>query len=197
MKVIGITGVIASGKTSVSQYIKEKGYRVFDADYRVKRLYRDKQFLTILKKKFPSIFIGNSVSKILLANIVFKNRRKLKKLEQLIHPIIEKQCDSFIKRYRKDELVFLDVPLLFEAEWDKKCDCTIVVSVDSSIQKQRFVEYGLGTLKDLENRMHYQLLNNEKVARANFVIDNNESKEKAFKQVDLILKKIKKFKKTR
>jgi dephospho-CoA kinase len=191
MKIIGITGVIASGKTLISKYLKGCGYQVFDADEEVKKIYRNETFLKRLKKFFPSVFINGKAHKPTLAGIVFKDKKKLKELQELIHPLVEKECNNFIKRNKKnnEKIIFLDIPLLFEVNWDKKCDYAIVISVEYAIQKARFLASGK-TEEDFKHRRHSQLLNCEKVARANFVVENNGSKTNTYKQVDKIINKL-------
>jgi len=189
VQVVGITGVICSGKSLISQYLKKQGYKVFDADEEVQKLYKDRKFLKILKSFFPHIFINGKINKTLLSNVVFKNKKKLKKLEQIIHPIIEKKCNEFIAKNQKEKIIFLDVPLLFEVKWDKKCDHTIAISVNNKIQKKRFLANGK-TEKELESIRQNQLLNDEKVARATFVVDNNGTKADTYKQIDWIIQKL-------
>ena len=138
-KIIGITGLIASGKSTLTKYLLEKGYKVFDADKEVKDLYYEENFLNKLKIIFPDVFINNNIDKSLLAKLIFSNKNEKEKLEKLIHPLIEKKCDIFIKTNQLEKTIFLDVPLLFEVGWNKKCNEIITIILDKDIQKERFV----------------------------------------------------------
>jgi len=192
MKVVGITGVIGSGKTTVSHYLKNAGYYVFDADSVVNRIYNESSFLERLIKIFPDAFTeeGN-FDKGLLTKVVFDNKILLKELENLIHPLVEHDCDLFIERSRLEnrKIIFIDVPLLFETGWDKKCNYTIVVSISPLEQKRRYLLCG-GKEEDLLKRINCQMSDDERVKRASFVIDNNNDKLVTFSYLDKTLKEI-------
>ncbi|HSQ98167.1 MAG TPA: dephospho-CoA kinase [Rickettsiales bacterium] len=186
-KIIGITGLIASGKTTLVNYLKDKNYKVFDSDFEVKKLYLDKNFLNKLKEVFPDAFQQNILDKKHLAEIVFSNKEKKTELENLIHPIIEKKCDNFIKENINEEIIFLDVPLLFEVNWDKKCTDIILINIDKNIQKQRFLDRG-GDSKIFDKIIQNQGNIKEKISKSNFILNNNSSLKDFYNQIDKILK---------
>lgn len=191
-KVVGITGLVSSGKSTVSKYIKDKGYKVFDADYEVKNLYKDNDFLLRLQNEFPGAFVNNDFDKLRLSKTVFENAEKRKKLESIIHPIIEEKCDIFIKEYINEKVIFIDIPLLFEVEWDKKCNEIILVLVNRDIQKNRYLERG-GNPEIFDNIIKSQGNIGEKIAKSTYIIENNGSFEDFYKNLDEVLQKIKQF----
>ena len=91
MKIIGITGAIGCGKTTITNILKKYGIDVFDADKEVAEIYKDEKFLALLKGTFPRIFKGDLIDKRLLRKIVFSNQKELIKLEDIIEPFIQKR----------------------------------------------------------------------------------------------------------
>lgn len=191
VKVIGITGLIASGKSTLSNYLKEKGYKIFDADYEVKKLYSNNDFLNILKKAFPTAFVNSILNKDILAQIVFSNLIKKNKLENLIHPIIEMKCDEFVKDNANEKVIFLDIPLLFEVGWDKKCNEIILVVIDKEIQKIRYIERG-GKAELFEKIIKNQGYIEDKKSKSTYIIENNDSIKKFYDKIDKVMEKLSK-----
>ena len=188
-KIIGITGLIASGKSTLTKYLLEKGYKVFDADKEVKDLYSEENFLNKLKIIFPDVFINNNIDKSLLAKLIFSNKNEKEKLEKLIHPLIEKKCDIFINTNQLEKTIFLDVPLLFEVGWNKKCNEIITIILDKDIQKERYINRG-GDIslfdKILENEGDIEF----KKSNSTYIIDNNGNLEDFYKKVNNILSNV-------
>ena len=184
--VCGITGLIASGKTTLTKYLIGKKYKVFDADLEVKKLYTKKYFIKKIKKIFFEAFNGDFLNKSILSNIIFNNLNKKKQLENIIHPIIENKCNSFIEKYKNKKIIFLDIPLLYEVGWDKKCDKTIFVTVNKSIQKQRYIERG-ADLSLFEKILKFQNKCISKKKNSTYIINNNKTKEYFYEEIDKIL----------
>jgi len=188
-KIVGITGLIASGKSTLSRYLKDKGFPIFDADHEVMELYNDIIFLKDIKKIFPEAFVDNRINKNILSRSVFSNLGKKRKLEALIHPIIEKRCNEFIRNNLSRELIFLDVPLLFEAGWDKKCDMIILVITNSKVQRDRYIKRG-GKPELFENILRCQGNVEEKILKSTYVLENNGSLEQLYDEADKIINAI-------
>ena len=142
MIVLGLTGSVGMGKTEISNYFKKMKVDVFDSDYQVKLLYKKNYIIKKIKKFFPSAFTNNKINKKLLADIVFKEKNKLKLLEALIHTSLKiKQRKWVRKKIReKSKIIVFDVPLLFEKDNIKKYDYIIVVSCNKEIQKYRVLK---------------------------------------------------------
>ena len=187
VKVIGITGLVACGKSTLTNYLKSKNFKVFDADFESKQLYTKSDFLNTLKLSFPTAFDVDICDKKILSNIVFSNKQDKKKLESLIHPIIEKKCDEFIKDNINEKIIFLDIPLLFEVKWNKKCSDIILVIADKKIQKERFLERG-GDAKIFDKIIENQGNVKEKISKSNYVLENNHSLSEFYVEIDNILK---------
>lgn len=186
-KIIGITGLVASGKTTLVNYLKEKNYKVFDCDFEVKKLYTDNDFLNKLKEIFPETFKESLLDKKHLAEVIFSDKEKKIKLENLIHPIIEKKCDEFIKNNKNEEIIFLDIPLLFEVKWDNKCTDIILIIVNKEIQKQRFINRG-GNSKIFDKIIQNQGNIENKILKSDYILENNGSLKEFYSQIEEILK---------
>lgn len=177
MKLIGITGSIGCGKTTIAKIINSMGYTVFDVDGWVRRIYFDKAFLQVLESKFPGVVRNGAADKRALRNIVFSDNNKLKLLESLIHPFLEETLKKTIRRNAgRDDLFFLDVALLFEMKWDRFCDFILVADVDYEIQKQRVILRDNVSGEDFDKINNVQMKNSAKIALADVVVDTDKSK---------------------
>ena len=142
MKIIGITGSIGMGKTTISSMLKFVGIPVFDSDKQVKiileknnyviekicALWPDTVFTTKKKKK---------INKILLSDKVFGCKKNRKILEKIIHPIVQKERNIFIDNHKTSKIIGLDIPLLYETGTDKICDYIFLVNALKNIQRKR------------------------------------------------------------
>jgi len=187
VKVIGITGLLACGKSTLTNYLKSKNFKVFDADFESKILYMDCNFLNILKLNFPNAFDGDIFNKKVLANIIFSDKKEKKKIESLGHPIIEKKCDEFIKNNINEKIIFLDIPLLFEVQWNKKCDEVILIIADKKIQKDRFLKRG-GDIEIFDKIIKNQGNIEEKISKSNYILENNGSLDEFYNKIDNLLR---------
>ena len=175
MIVIGITGSIGCGKTYIANILKSMGFLVYNPDKWVSNLYKNKKFLQIIKKEFPLVFNEQYIfDKSALKNLVFNKNEKLKRLENIIHPILTKKLKKIINiNSQKTDLIFIDVALLFEIGWDKYCDFVIAADVDEKIQKERVIKRD-----NITEYMFYKIINNQmdkfiKNSKADFVINTN------------------------
>lgn len=176
MIVVGITGSIGCGKTTLANIVRNLGYLVFDADGWVRRIYNNKIFLKELDNNFKGIVYNGVADKRKLRNIVFNNDEKLKKLETLVHPYLKKEFKRIIRiNTNKKGLLFVDAALLFEMKWDKYCDFIIVADVDAQIQKKRVIERDNITEDDFYKINKKQMKNSDKIKKADIVINTDKS----------------------
>lgn len=177
MKLIGITGSIGCGKTTIAKIVNSLGYTVFDVDGWVRRIYFDKAFLQVLENKFPGVVKNDAADKRALRNIVFSDNRKLKLLESLIHPFLKENLKKVIRcNAGRDDLFFLDVALLFEMQWDKYCDFIVVADVSYAVQKQRVMQRDNVSGDDFDKINNVQMKNCAKIKMADIVVDTDKSK---------------------
>lgn len=183
--IIGLTGGIASGKSTVSKYLAEKGYKVYDADKIAKDISDKKSVQEEIIFNFGNKILdeNGNVDRKKLKTIVFENKDKLNKLNGIIHP---KVIDFYrnLKEKNTDEILIFDVPLLFESGIDKFCDKILVVISDYEIQLNRIVERDKID-RDLASKIiKSQISNEERIKKADIIIENNSSLEELLKKVE-------------
>jgi len=189
--IIGLTGGIASGKSTVSKYLTEKGFKVYDADKIAKDISEKKivQEEIILNFGDKILTEDGKVDRKKLKEIVFADKDKLKKLNAIIHP---KVIDFYreLKEKNTDETIIFDVPLLFEIGIDKFCDKILVVISDYDIQLNRIIERD-NIDKELASKIiKSQISNEERIKKADIVIENNTSLEELYEKVERFCEKI-------
>ena len=190
--IIGITGSIACGKSLVSNYLQEKGYTIIDADKIGHMALENDEVKKQLVNKFgKSILKDNEVNRVNLGKLVFENNENLKELNNIIHPQIRKNISEQIQVHKNEKLVFVDVPLLFEAKFDDLVEKIIVVSLDDKIQLERLMNRNSLSKEEALQRIKSQIPVREKEKLGDYVVDNSFTQENTYNQVDRILKKLK------
>ena len=185
---IGILGDIGSGKTFVA---KQFGYPVFNADIEVSKIYKNnKSCFKILKKNFPNHIFSFPISKKEISKLILSNKKNLKKINKIVHPIVRVEMNKFINKNKKKKMVVLDIPLLLENKIKKKD--FILVFVDAkkkniirNLKKRK--NYNFKIIKTLKK---YQLPLKYKKKKSNFVIKNNFKLQPVKKNVKILKKKI-------
>ena len=182
---LGLTGNIGCGKSSVSEILEENGFAIVDADKIARGIYNYDDIMLEMKKNFPSAIVNNTVDRAILANIVFSDRKKLNLLNEITHKKIRSLMEEEINYYEKNDVkvVVLDVPLLFEAGFDKMADFIVVVICDLEEQINRIIKRDGIKREDAINRINSQMSQEEKMKRADFVIDNSKNKDELKKNV--------------
>lgn len=189
--ILGLTGNIGSGKTTVSKMLREKGFKIYDADLIAKK-FLEKEVVKkqILKKLGDKFFDENGkLNKKLLKEEVFDKRDKLKILNKIIHPIIIKYFEE-ISKVDENEIKVFDIPLLFEVGLDKICDKIIVVDIDEEVQIERVSKRDKLFKNFVKKIIDSQMDRKQKIKRADFVINNNGTLLELKKQVDNIVERI-------
>ncbi|MBF1212839.1 MAG: dephospho-CoA kinase [Gemella morbillorum] len=190
--IIGITGSIACGKSLVSNYLQEKGYTIIDADKIGHMALENDEVKKQLVNKFgKSILKDNEVNRVTLGKLVFENNENLKELNNIIHPQIRKNISEQIQVHKNEKLVFVDVPLLFEAKFDDLVEKIIVISLDEKIQLERLMNRNSLSKEEALQRIKSQIPVREKEKLGDYVVDNSFTQENTYKQVDRILEKLK------
>ena len=185
---IGITGSIACGKSTVSNYLKEKGYTIIDADKLGHIALTSDEVKEKLKKSFGlTILENNEISREKLGKLVFGNDENLKILNSIVHPYIRKIILQLQENHRDERFVFLDIALLFEAGFEDLVEKIIVVHVDEKIQLARLMNRNALSKEQAMFRIESQMSSNDKSILGNYVIDNGGTKEETYKQIDLII----------
>ena len=181
---IAITGNIGSGKSTISKYLANKGYKVFSCDEYNNYLLNDEEVLKKIKKKFPDAFEDDKLDKKKLAKIIFNNIDEKVELENILHPLI---IEEMLKRSNEVETFFAEVPLLFEANLEDYFDTNLLVICDDKITIDRLEKRGLNKEESI-SRINSQMNIEDKILRAKEIIYNNGNLEQLYKDVDKWLK---------
>lgn len=194
--VIGITGGIAGGKTTVSDLIAKKGECVIDADVVSREVIAPGTTgEKLLYEAFPEAFEGGTLSRVKLREIAFGSPEKLKKLDEITHPLIRAEIEQRVLGSDR-ERVYLVVPLMFEAGFDELCDYVVTVVSDEDKRIKRLKARNNSIDDDMAERMiRSQLSECERVTRADGVIVNNDSFERLKERVDEFYEETKDLKK--
>ena len=185
---IGILGDIGSGKSFVA---KQFGYPVFNADKEVSDIYKnDKSCFKKIKKKFPKFITSKFLRKDELGSVLKSNKKNLKKISDIVHPIVRKRMYNFFKKNQKKKMVVLDVPLLVENKlYDKKFYLIFVQSSKNEINK-RLKKRPFYNKKIIDYLRKSQKSLTYKKKISNFVIKNNFKLLSLKKNIKIIKRKI-------
>ncbi|MSR77089.1 MAG: dephospho-CoA kinase [Candidatus Omnitrophica bacterium] len=183
-KIIGLTGSFGSGKSTVARGFEKLGARVIDADALACEALQvgRKEFDLVVKLLGPqALGCGGDIDRKAAAEIIFQDSVKRKALEAIIHPYVFKRMDEEISE-SEENVIILDVPLLFETGLDQRCDQTIVVKAPEQVILERLREKGFSK-SEIYARLGAQKPLEEKVLLADFVIDNQGRSEETDKQI--------------
>ena len=191
--IIGITGSIACGKSTVSNYLKSKGYIVIDADKIGHEALDDDYVKEKLILAFGNeILDDNKINRQKLGELVFGNSSNLNVLNSIIHPEIRRRILEEIDKNNDQEFIFIDVALLFEAKFDDLVDKIIVVYVDKNTQLTRLMKRNSISEKEALSRIVSQMSPIEKAKLGDYTVNNNLDVINTYEQVDKVLSELKK-----
>ena len=175
---IGITGGIGSGKTAVSQLLRECGYLVYDADVEARRLQHDNE---IVRQKTTELF-GSEIydtdgvlNRPLLAKTVFNDAAKLRRLTDIVHPALKIDFEKWVTKYSENRLLFMESAILFESGFYTFFDKTVVVAASEETRIERVMRRDNITRKQVLKRIVQQLPEKELLARADYIIRTDDS----------------------
>ena len=182
---IGITGTLSSGKSTVAKIISGGKYPFFSADKSVKNLYTKKFFIKKIKKKFN---LKNSKGiKQRIKSIIKNDKKKLKELELIVHPLVRKEMRVFLKK--KGKIKIFEIPLLIESKLNKHFDLIVNIAAQKKLRLKRYLRKGgnkeIFTI--LDNR---QFKNKKKIKNCDYVIYNNKSLKNLKKKVNKLKKRL-------
>jgi dephospho-CoA kinase len=171
MIVIGVTGHISGGKSTVSGIFKKNGAQLIDADRIAKDVLKESRVRSAIKARFGTkVFAGKAVDRKALASVVFNDRKSLKDLCGIVHPVVIEDIEDIIEHSSKD-VVVVDAPLLIESGLHKKMDYVVCVLAPERLRLKRAARKGMKE-SDLLARQAAQLTGKEKAAKADHVIRN-------------------------
>jgi dephospho-CoA kinase len=185
--VLGLTGSIGMGKSATADLFRRLGVPVHDADATVHRLYRGRA-APLIEKAFPGTVIDGAVDRARLGAAVLDRPERMKQLEAIVHPLVREEEDSFLKRVAAlSPVAVLDIPLLFETGGETRCDAVLVVTAPAAVQRDRVLARPGMTEAKFHAILARQMRDEDKRARAHFLIDTSRGFASAEAQVRSIL----------
>lgn len=192
-KIIGVTGGIGSGKSTVSKFIEELGYPVYDSDFWAKELVNidedlKKRIIELLGEK--SYDENGKYNRKFVAEKVFENEELLLKLNQIIHPAVRIHFENWVNAQHA-EFVFKETALLFELKLNESCYKSILVTAEENIRIKRVMDRDGRTYREVKEIIDKQIPETEKMKLADFVIENNFDLETLKEFTEQVLQELK------
>lgn len=189
--VVGITGSIAVGKSTVTDYLITHGYRVLDADKITHEAYiKGNECYSQVIQEFDCLDDNGCIDRKKLGDIVFGDSDAKKRLEDIVHPYVVQCLKKGINECH-DKIVFLDIPLLYEAHLEYLCDKIIVVYVDKDTQVKRLMNRNRIAKEKALFLIDKQMSIEEKKKKADYIIDNRVYFDDLYKNIEKVLEVIK------
>ena len=186
--VLGLTGSIGMGKSTTAAMFRDQGVPVFDADATVHALYKN-EAVEVIEKAFPGTRGQEGIDRKKLGSHVIGNAEKMRQLENIIHPMVQKKRQDFIDTHRRKNtpLIVMDIPLLFETKAETLCDKVIVVTAQPELQKKRVLERGTMSEEQFMALLAKQEPDEKKRTRADHLIETDFGLEQARRQVQSLI----------
>lgn len=190
-KIIGLTGGIGSGKTTLANYFDSLGIPVFIADDEAKRLMQSSAILEAIKTSFgDAIFENGQLNRQQLAAIVFSDPEKLSQLNNIIHPAVKKQFTIWLSQYQTAPFVIYEAAILFESGSYQNCDIIITITAPFEDRIARVMQRDSSTREQVVQRINAQWTDEQRISKSDFVIDNTDT-DAAKQKINKILKILK------
>ena len=174
-KIIGLTGGIGSGKTTIANHLKSLGIPVYNSDEQAKKILYLPETIKSLKSVFGnSIFSNNLLDKEKLSKLVFNYPIQLKLLNQIIHPKVKIDFDKWLFANKNATLVIKEAAILFESGSYKDCDAIISISASQELRIQRVISRDHATLEEVMAKINNQWTDDMRNKKSNYVIDNQD-----------------------
>lgn len=190
--IIGLTGSIGMGKSTVAEMFERAGIPVFDADAEVRAMQGPKgELLPAIEAEFPGSTGPDGVRRDLLGQQVFGDPEALERLEAIVHPAVAAKRAIFLAEHEDAPMLVFDIPLLFEGKGHREVDAIVVVSAPSEVQRARVLSRPGMTEQKFEHILSLQLPDSEKRARADHVIDTGTTLQETEAQVRALIEHLK------
>lgn len=195
MITVGLTGSIGTGKSTVTKYLLERGYKVIDAD-KISRDVVKKGEIGYFKliDYFGKEIIDKeeNIDRQKLSKIVFSDKEKLEKLNSILHPVIIDKISELENVYKNkgEAIVFIDAPLLIETKLYENVDKVVLITADEDIQIKRIIKRDNIDETKARKIINAQMSFEEKRVFADFILKNNESRKKLFESLEIILQEL-------
>lgn len=192
-KIIGLTGGIGSGKTTVANIFRSHGIPVYIADEEAKKITDDPKVVARIVEIFGNEILDDGlINRKVLATVVFNDAEKLKQLNSIIHPAVKKHFLQWVEHHQNQPFVIKEAAILFETGNDKDCDAVITVTAPLETRISRVMQRDKASREEILKRIDNQWPDEMRISKSNFIINNIEPYKTEF-QVNEILKKLRIF----
>ena len=191
-KIIGLTGGIGSGKSTVAKFIEEMGFPVYYSDVRAKEIVNDDELLKkgIIELLGEKAYDENGLyDRKYVAEIVFNDEELLQKLNGMIHPAVKYDFEKWVGN-QTTEFVFKATALLFELKLNESCFKSVLVTADENLRLKRVMDRDRKTYREVENVMNKQMPEKDKIKIADFVIFNNDGMDELQAETENVISQI-------
>ena len=193
--IIGITGGIGSGKSTLSERLREIGYSVYDSDLEARRLQNEHPEIQdqLIELFGEDIYNDQGLNRPVLAQLVFGKPELLAKLNAIVHPVVHTDFMNWIQSHSAENLLFMESAILFESGFNKIVDKVIVMTASENIRIARVMKRDKVTEEQVKARMSHQMSDDKKIANADFVIHSDDCQPLVMKMkkiLDELLKSV-------
>ena len=191
--ILGLTGGIGTGKSTVAKMLREKNIPVVDTDSISKEIIEYPEVIEKIKAEISSKIFNNEnkLDRKKLSEIVFENKDKLKKLNEIMHPVILKKMWEEVEKLKKDyKIIVVDIPLLFEINMENEVDKVLLIYSSKEIQIERIMNRDGRTREEAIKIINSQMPLYKKREKSDYIIQNNDSLEKIKKNLDKVVQKL-------
>lgn len=193
--IIGITGGIGSGKSTLSERLREIGYSVYDSDLEARRLQNEHPEIQdqLIELFGEDIYNDQGLNRPVLAKLVFGKPELLAKLNAIVHPVVHTDFMNWIQNHSAENLLFMESAILFESGFNKMVDKVIVMTASENIRIARVMKRDKVTEEQVKARMSHQMADDKKIENANFVIHSDDCQPlvvKMKRMLDQLLKSL-------
>lgn len=174
-KIIGLTGGIGSGKTTISKIFEELGVPVYNSDLEAKKIMELPEIIVLLKNSFGEEFFENNIlNRAKLADLVFRNTEKLNVLNAIVHPFVKKDFLFWVKKHHKEKFVIKESAILFESKSNLDCDKIIAVKSPLDLRMKRIAARDNLSFHEIVKRINNQISDEKKIENSDFLIENTD-----------------------
>ena len=191
--ILGLTGGIGTGKSTVAKMLREKNIPVVDTDSISKEIIEYPEIIEKIKAEISSKIFNNEnkLDRKKLSERVFENKDKLKKLNEIMHPVILKKMWEEVEKLKKDyKIIVVDIPLLFEINMENEVDKVLLIYSSKEIQIERIMNRDGRTREEAIKIINSQMPLYKKREKSDYIIQNNDSLEKLKKNLDKVVQKL-------
>ena len=189
MKIVGITGGIGGGKSTLSKLLLAEGFQVYNTDMEARRLQNESPVIrnNLIELFGTEVFDGAELNRKYLANIVFNSPELLQQLNAIVHPVVKKDFLKWSEQFSAESYVFMECAILFEGGFNSLVDKIILVTASEEVRIARVVKRDMLTVDQVKARIRNQMSDEQKSKYADYIIKTDDNQDMYSKMKQLLL----------